>query len=338
MSTPRSRVLSALRHEETDIIPHHIDLTTQARDRLIAHTGNPRIADSFGNHLQVADYTGWPIELPDAPQHFRDAFGVVWNRSGADRDIGVVDRPQIADLEARSYTVPPADTARYRADVETMLAAKGDRFAVAALGFSMFERAWSLAGMENVLAAMVTAPDALESLLDEICAHFLALVDTALACGVDAVHFGDDWGQQTGLIMGPAHWRRYIKPRMARLYARVKAHGVYVFQHSCGDCREIFPDLLEIGLDCYQTFQPEIYDIGEMKRVYGKQVTFWGGISTQRALPVMTPAQVVCEVARVASVMRPGGGFILAPTHAVPGDVPPENILAMAAAFLSTPQ
>jgi uroporphyrinogen decarboxylase len=79
--------------------------------------------------------------------------------------------------------------------------------------------------MENTLMAMTAAPEALEEFFDRICGYFLGLVDIALEYDVDGIYFGDDWGQQRGLIMGPAHWRRFIKPRMARLYARVKAKG-----------------------------------------------------------------------------------------------------------------
>jgi uroporphyrinogen decarboxylase len=133
--------------------------------------------------------------------------------------------------------------------------------------------------------------------------------------------------------MGPQHWRRFIKPCMTRLYQRAKSKGKYILQHSCGDCHEIFPDLIEIGLDCYQTFQPEIYDIAKMKKLYGKDISFWGGISTQQCLPRMNPKQVQGEIVRLAHILSPGGGYILAPTHEVPGDVKPENIMAMLEVF-----
>ncbi|MDR2785164.1 MAG: uroporphyrinogen decarboxylase, partial [Treponema sp.] len=165
------------------------------------------------------------------------------------------------------------------------------------------------------------------------CEYFLVLVDIALEYDVDAIYFGDDWGQQKGLIMGPEKWRRFIKPRMARLYQRVKAKGKYVIQHSCGDCHEILPDLIEIGLDCYQTFQPEIYDIAEVKRLYGDKLAFWGAVSTQQVLSRCSPEKVQEEIVRVVNILRTGGGLIIAPTHALPFDVPPENVLAMAEVF-----
>jgi uroporphyrinogen decarboxylase len=200
-------------------------------------------------------------------------------------------------------------------------------------GFCMFERCWSLMGMENVLASMIACPEALEAFFDRICDYYAGLVDIALEYDVDGVYFGDDWGQQHGLIMGPDHWRRFIKPRMARLYERVKSKKKYVIQHSCGDNREIIGDLVEIGLDCYQTFQPEIYDIAEMKRRYGERLSFWGGVSTQQVLPRVSAREVQEEIVRVVKILRTNGGLIIAPTHALPYDIPPENIMAMVEVF-----
>lgn len=331
--TRRQAVIEALQHHEHEIIPFHMDFTKQALDQLIAYTGDERIEEKIGSYIYIIQYWGWPTELPDKPGYFRDEFGVIWNRNGADKDIGIVETPLIEDLEDYHYEFPVFDEKRLRSEYEALVASNGDRFTVAGFGFCMFERAWSLMGMENVLMSMLICPDELDELFDRICDYYLPMIDLALEYGVDAIYFGDDWGQQRGLIMGPEHWRHFLKPRMARLYQRVKSKGKYVIQHSCGDCHEIFPDLIEIGLDCYQTFQPEIYDIAEMKRLYGKDLTFWGGISTQQCLPYATPEGVRDEIIRVSRILREGGGYILAPTHALAFDVPPENILEMAEVF-----
>ena len=161
----------------------------------------------------------------------------------------------------------------------------------------------------------------------------MKLIDIILEYPVDAVFFGDDWGQQRGLIMGPALWRKFIKPCLEKMYSRVRKAGRFVVQHSCGDIEQVYPDLIEIGLTCHQTFQPEIYDIGAVKKKYGDKLAFWGAISTQRLLPYATPEEVTAEVKRIIRVMKPGGGYIASPTHAVPGDVPCENIVAMLKAF-----
>ena len=88
-----------------------------------------------------------------------------------------------------------------------------------------------------------------------------------------------------------------------------------------------------IGLNCYQTFQPEVYDIVKMKELYGKDLAFWGGISTQQVLPRVSPEEVKKETVRIIRTLRQGGGLIAAPTHALAFDVPPENILAMVEVF-----
>jgi uroporphyrinogen decarboxylase len=145
---------------------------------------------------------------------------------------------------------------------------------------------------------------------------------------IDCVFFGDDWGMQKGLIMGYPLWKRFIRPRIERQYAHVHAKGMYVAQHSCGDCSEVFPDLVAAGLDIYNTFQPEVYDIEFFKKTYGNSITFFGGISTQRLLPYKSPAEVEAECRRILGILSKDGGYILAPTHAAGEDTPPENYLA----------
>lgn len=331
--TKKELVIQALEHHETSILPFHLECTEQALENLIAYTGDPNIEKKFDSCLYYWQYWGWPTEIPGRPGWFRDDFGVEWDRNGADKDIGLPIKYQIEDLEDYTYEFPVLDEQRLRVQYQKMMEEKGDRFCMAGFGFVMFERLWSLMGMENALISMIACPEELEAFLDKICDYFCHLIDIALEYDFDGIYFGDDWGQQHGLIMGAEHWRRFIKPRMARMYAKVKAAGKYVMQHSCGDCSEIIPDLIEIGLDCYQTFQPEVYDIQKIKNLYGDKLAFWGGISTQRCLPYATPEEVKQEAQRVATILRKGEGYIWAPTHAIAFDVPPQNILALIELF-----
>jgi uroporphyrinogen decarboxylase len=331
----KDAVFAALNHEETKPVPYHIEFTGESLKKMVLATGKTpvEVEESVGSYLNYIQYWGWPTELPDKRGYFQDEFGVVWNRNGPEKDIGWVDDVLIPDIETSDYRFPQPDIPRLRRDIEDLLARREDRFTFMGFGFCMFERAWSLMGMENVLTSMINSPEALDDFFDRICDFFMRLVDVALEYDLDGVYFGDDWGQQRGLIMGLTHWRHFIKPRMARLYERVKSGGKIVIQHSCGDCSKILPELIEIGLDCYQTFQPEIYDIAAIKRKYGDSLCFWGGISTQQVLPALTPRQVQEEIVRVSAILRPGGGFIIAPTHALPSDIPVENIQAMMEVF-----
>ncbi|MHB1484329.1 MAG: uroporphyrinogen decarboxylase family protein [Saccharofermentanales bacterium] len=333
--TRKERVINSLNHKESDIIPFHADFTINEETRLENYTGKKDYLADKSLHLHYTQYWGWPTEKIEGSEHFVDEFGVTWNRSGVDKDIGVIENPIIYEPDIKLWRKPMLDEKRLRSDFEEAIRTKEDRFVFPGIGFSMFERLWSLCGMEDALVDMVVEPEFTHELLDTICEYNLHIIDIANEYEFDGFYFGDDWGQQKGLIMGPANWREFIKPRMKRMYERAKKGGKYILQHSCGDVHEIFPDLIDIGLDCYQTFQPEIYDIEAIKKEFGNSLSFWGGISTQQLLPYATPDKIRSETARIMRIMGKNGGYIAAPTHAVPGDVPPENIIAMLDVFMN---
>ena len=329
----REAVVKALMHEKTDRIPYHFEFTTQSSERMMSYTGDKDFAKPYEGFLHYGQYWGYPTERTDKKEHYKDDFGVTWNRSGADKDIGVIDEPIIPEPDISYYKEPYLNEKRIREECERLIATKEDKFCFVGIGFSVFERLWSYVGMENALIYMLTDPEFVHELLDKIVEFNLRVIDIFCEYPFDAVYFGDDWGQQKGMIMGPVLWREFIKPRVKRMYERVKENGKFVLQHSCGDIEEVFPDLIEIGLDCYQTVQPEIYDLEKIKREYGSRLAFWGCISTQRDLPSKTPEEICGIISDTVGIMSDDGGFILAPTHAIPQDVPEENIIAMMKAF-----
>lgn len=331
--TRREIVLRTLRHEPTGHLPFHVEFTEQEYRRLIDYTGNPTFADTCGGYLHYLQYWGYPAERGNVSGYFTDDFGVTWNRSGADKDIGVVDCPVIREPDISLYPEPYLNEAKIREQCERLLESREDRFCFAGIGFSMFERLWSYTGMEDALVYMISEPEFVHALLDRILAFNRKVIDIFNEYPFDAIYFGDDWGQQKGMIMGAPHWRTFIKPRMAEMYRHAKKNGKFVIQHSCGDISDVLPDLIEIGLDCYQTVQPEIYNLRQLKEMYGDRLSFWGGISTQRDLPSRTLEEIQQIIRETAAVMSENGGYILAPTHAVPQDVPPENVLAMLDCF-----
>ena len=128
--------------------------------------------------------------------------------------------------------------------------------------------------------------------------------------------------------MGPRLWRRFIKPRLEQMYGAVKRAGKVVMIHSCGRVQELFPDLIEVGLDVFNPFQPDVMNPYEMKRQYGDWLTFFGGVSVQHLLPHGTPTEIRDEVRRMMDQVGRDGGFIIAPSHDMPGDIPVENMVA----------
>ncbi len=333
--TRRDRVRQALQHRETDFVPYQVDFTQQEHDRVARHLGDPDFEEKILGHIERASFSGpFGVET-DRPGFFRDDYGVVWNKTGVDRDIGMMDALLLPEPDLRGFAFPVLDVALARRAFESLIGNGRDTFKIGRVSMALFERAWSLRGMENLLCDMMLNPGFVDDLLDRIVEYDLGIIDIGLSYDeIDGFYFGDDWGQQTpGLIMGLANWRRFLKPRLKLMYGKIKSRGRFVIQHSCGNILELYPDLIEIGLDVHNTFQPEIYDIVNVKREFGRDLSFWGGISTQKLLPFATPDVVREETIRIMGIMRRGGGYVAAPTHSLPGDVPSENVLAMVDVF-----
>ena len=62
---------------------------------------------------------------------------------------------------------------------------------------------------------------------------------------------------------------------------------------------------------------------------YGKDITFYGGISTQKTLPYGTPEEVAAEVDLIVGILNQNCGYITAPSQEIQEDVPYENLVAL---------
>ncbi len=327
--TNRERVLAALAHRRPDKVPYDIRFTQPAHAKMVEYCGDPDFASTLGNC-----FTWLRPHLPDArfvevaPDIWADEFGVRWDRH-VDKDIGVVCNRLVTPENIEGFKFPdPNDSRRYES-FDRAVAVNGSTAVLVSLGFSLFERAWTLAGMENILMAMAADQRFANTLLDRILAFNLAIIENACTRKVDIFRFGDDWGHQRGVLMGPALWREFIKPRFKEMCRLVKSKGKFVMLHCCGKVDELFGDLIACGLDIFNPFQPEVMDVFEMKRRYGDSLTFYGGISIQRTLPFGTAQQVRDEVRRLLDAVGENGGYIASPSHDIPRDAKPENIAAM---------
>jgi uroporphyrinogen decarboxylase len=131
--------------------------------------------------------------------------------------------------------------------------------------------------------------------------------------------------------MSPALYRRLIKPTHARMVQAIKKFGKPVLLHSCGSVAAFIPDLVEIGIDALHPVQVTARDMdtARLKKEFGRDITFWGGIDTHRVLPRGTTAEVREEVRKRIADLAPGGGYVLGAVHNIQAEVPVENILAM---------
>jgi len=123
---------------------------------------------------------------------------------------------------------------------------------------------------------------------------------------------------------------------MEKLYRRVHEAGKYTLTHCCGSIAEIIPDLIEIGLDVYESVQPEAKNNSpyELKKKYGDKITFWGALGSQSTVPFGTPQDIRKEVRRLCSELGKGGGYILSPAKPLQPETPVENAVAVIESFL----
>jgi len=323
--TKREVVRMVLDGRRPPYVPWSFGFTTEARAKLERHFASSDLESTLDNHLlRLGSDIGFFTDLGDGC--VRDVFGVVWDRS-VDKDIGVVKGCVLSRASLAGYAFPDPLDPRFFADIPQRIERYGDRFRVFQLGFSLYERAWTLRGMMNLLTDFIDHPGFVHELLDAIADYNILQVREVLNYDIDAVYFGDDWGQQRGLQMGPAHWREFLRPVLERICAVVREAGKYVMIHSCGDVDELFEDLIEIGVNCFNPFQPEVMDVFELMPRYRGRLAFHGGLSTQRTLPYGTAEDVRSEAARLLEMGREGG-YIFAPAHDVEGDVPLDNILS----------
>ncbi len=328
--TSHERVTAALLHEQPDRTPYNMGFTQDARAAMAEHRGGEEAVALIDNDIcGVAAGAGPKDYWPDETTH-QDEFGVQWDRS-VDKDIGVVSNCLLPERDLSGLELPdPYAPCKFDGFAERVEQCRATgKFISFSIGFSLFERAWTLRGMDKLFMDMIDAPEFVDELLDTICNWNVKLVEQAVQHDIDMVHFGDDWGSQRGLMMGPELWERFLLPRLRRQYAAGKDAGKFVAIHSCGHVQEIFPQLIDAGLDCFNPFQPEVMDPYEMKATFGDRLSFWGGISTQKLLPYGTPDEVRSEVGRLMREVGKDGGYIAAPAHSIPGDAKPENIVAM---------
>jgi uroporphyrinogen decarboxylase len=339
--TKRERVRRAILHQAPDKVPWTIGLAQPSLERLADYLrreelAGGRVFDEWaGNHMRSVQPRGMrglhELEEEVQPGLWRDSFGVVWDTRGLYGE-GEWGRPVncvLPEPTLDGYTFPDPPGAEAFAGYPQFIQENCEYFITSVAGH-LYEVAWAMRGMENLLTDMIWHPEFVHDLMARITEFYTAVIDQTVQYDVDALRFGDDWGsQKRGLIMGPKHWREFIKPYMARMFARIKQAGKSVILHSDGDVTAIFEDLIEIGLDVYNPFQPEIMDVYALKKRYGDRLCFYGGIGVQSLLPFGTPQEVRAETRRMIEEVGAGGGYILAPAHSVLADVPAENVVAL---------
>jgi len=322
----RSVMKMALEWKTPPYVPWNINFTIPSTEKLQQHYPGRDLEEVVQNHMMNVGYDIYFFH-DIGNDCVQDSFGVVWDRS-IDKDIGVVKGKVLAQPTLKGYTFPDPVAPHVFAQVDENIRKYGDRFRIFGIGFSLYERAWAMRGLQTLLMDFYDNPQFVHELFNDIAEYNIAQIKEALKYDIDGVMFGDDWGQQHGLQMGPKLWHEFIYPVLKRMYAAGVEAGKKVFIHSCGDVDELFDDLVGIGLNVFNPFQPEVMDVATLIPQYRGRLAFYGGMSTQKTLPYGTVEDVRRETQKLLELGK-DGGYIFSPAHDTPKDVPVENMLAM---------
>ena len=335
--SPREIVLEQIRHHETHPVPYSLGFEGDIAAQLDAYYGSPEWRDRLTPYIATVGGIDTVGQVRVDEAHVRDAFGSVWRD---DRRPWHLVEPAIKMPSFDGLIFPGPE--RFLGDVDARKARalqtcreKADSFQIISIGWGLFEHSWRIRGFEEALVDAVTEPDFYAALLDRLTELFLSFVEVWSDVPADAIMFGDDWGFQQGVILGPDRWRKFIKPRWARIYQAVHAQGKRVISHCCGSIVDIMPDIVEIGLDILESVQPEARGMNpyELKKKWGSEIVFWGCLGSQSTIQFGSPQEIQDEVKRLCAEMGQGGGYILAPAKSLQPGTPVENAAAVVEAF-----
>lgn len=337
--TPKQRVHAALNRQPVDRVPvfmwFHPDTTTILSSLL--EVPADKVDEVMGNDVRQAwvgnNHAMEGIVHENQGETHTDDWGIEWIKEGAFNQINFSPLQDVSEEEIRAFQHPVHKMEELMANMDPLLPYAQEYFIGCDISPCLFEMVWRLRGMEGTIMDLVEAPQLADFMLDQAGKFSAIMAEEAIArFPLDWLWTGDDVAGQQAMIMSPDMWREMIKPKLAELFAIGKRADLWVAYHCCGSLYPIIADLVEIGLDVLNPVQCNCpgMDPFDLKKEFGRDLAFMGGLDTQYLLPNGTAEEVYATTASLVEGMTSdGGGFILAASHSVPPETPIENIFAM---------
>lgn len=342
----KERFLMAIHHQEPDRVPIDVWYTPEAEKKLLKHLGEDTdelslyAADGgYLPHLMGHDFLiTWigpctSYYLKEEEEYY-DEWGIKWrwvDTSTGNRYTEMVGHPMADTEDLDRLTIPDfTEPSRYRESKE-MIEKYGREYGImGGVACTLFELSWYLRGMARVLEDMVVRKDFLHVYLDKLLTWVWDAGTVLVKLGVDVVWIGDDFGAQDRMLISPQLFREFFKPRYDKLFSHLRSLNkeIKFAFHTDGYNIPILQDLIDVGVHILNPVQPKSMDPGELKKKFGRHLTFWGTIDNQETMPFGTVDDVIAETKLRLKTVAPGGGLILGPSHNVQPQVPIENILA----------
>jgi len=351
--TSKERFLKTINHQKPDRLPLYVSLTPQVAEKLSAHFNLPyetpidSLLSSRISHMGLLTAMGVDAVgiAANAPKHnptktladglIINEWGMIFRNSGLYNEFAqfpLAHAETASDIEKYPFPEPFAE-GRFDSAKITLAKYSKEYGIIADLECSIFETAWYLVGLEKFLMDLMLEAPYVDTLLDKISYINTETGKELIRMGADVIWCGDDFGSQQTCIMDMETWRKYFKPRMKKMFAAFRKVNpkIKIAWHTCGAIVDLIPDFIEIGLDILNPIQPMAAGMDPvfLKKNFGNDLIFFGGICVQDLLPNGTPDSIKKEINRRAKILGSDGGYIIAPAHNIQPDTPVENILAL---------
>ncbi len=346
--TSRERVLAAFEHEEPDRVPcwcgASVEFWEKARRRLQLDDEGVRVRLGDDFRRVFAEYAGPEFPLSEGATS-RTVFGIERQGLGYGQPMSHPLAPAVllreneaagATLrEVHDYAWPEPewmDVSKIKAEAQ---AYKGE-YAILGGDWSPFwHDAIDLLGMENLYIKMYSEPELVDAVMQHLVDFYADVsrrIFDAAADSIDIFFIGNDFGSQTGPLLGPALFERFLLPHLKRLIDLGHSYGLKVQLHCCGGFAPLIPLLIEAGLDGLHAVQPDCrgMDLRTLKAEFGDKILFNGAIDSHHVLIDGTAEIVRKKTREVLDIMMPGGGYVAGASHdTILEETPLENVLEM---------
>jgi len=336
--SPRERWLAVLTRQQPDRVPMDYWTTDEAHKKLLRHLGITTEAELIRQLHIDRPFTVSPQYVGPQIQANSDVFGITYRDvdygTGQYREVVVnplAEFGSVKEIEA-NYNWPDPDWWDYGSIAQQIVG--WDDYPIRGGGSEPFLTYKSLRGQELAFMDLVINPDMVHYCLDklfELAYQNTVRIYEAIPDKVMITYVAEDMGSQEGLLFSPGQINEFLIPRMKRMIDLAHSAGAYVFYHSDGAVRKILPDMIDAGIDVLNPIQWHCAGMERkgLKRDFGDQVIFHGGVDNQQTLPFGTVDDVKTEVLDNLQILGAGGGYILAPCHNIQSITPPENVVAM---------
>lgn len=184
-----------------------------------------------------------------------------------------------------------------------------DKFILGSIG-SPFSIMRSLRRMDQLFLDLYDHPDQVLRLGQMVQAYCLEHITCAARAGCDGVVIYDDWGTQTGLLIGLRAWHHFFLHVYQNLITAAHALGLKFFMHSCGHVHSIINPLITYGVDAFNFDQPGLVGVARLARDFAGQVTFWCPVDIQQVMPTGERVLIEAAAREMLKGFHRGGGFI----------------------------